>query len=140
MKSVVVLRHLLRRRVRGFTLLETLVALGIAALALQGFYSALSTGSLLDARADRQAEKVLAATSILDRVGVDIPMRSGTIDNGEIGDLAWRLVIGTRPTPDMQLGFFREGELMFIAVTVSDTAQGGEPVTMRAIRYAENPL
>ena len=134
------MRRLLRKRLRGFTLLETLVALGIAALALNGFYSALSTGSLLTDRADEQAEKVFAATTILDRVGVDIPLRPGTTATGTILGYSYELIIGSGPPPDMNIGFTRQGELMFVYVSVRELGSTGDPVTLRAVRYGETPI
>jgi prepilin-type N-terminal cleavage/methylation domain-containing protein len=133
------IRHI-RRRMRGFTLLETLVALGIAAMALNGFYKSLSTGSLLEARAEQRAEQVLVATSVLDRVGVDIPIRIGASDNGTNRGLNWTLGISDSPTADMQLGPITPGELVFIAVTVAGKTPEEEPVTLRAIKYVETPL
>ncbi len=134
------IRRMLRRRTKGFTLIETLVALGVAALALNGFYSALSTGSLLSDRAEEQARKVLVATSIMDRVGVDIAMRSGFSDNGTAGEYNWNLVITAASSPDMQLGPVLPGELIFIFVSVTEPGSTAEPVTLRSIRYAETPL
>ncbi|MEJ6402886.1 prepilin-type N-terminal cleavage/methylation domain-containing protein [Yoonia sp. 2307UL14-13] len=123
---------------RGFTLIETLVALAIAALVINGFYSALSTGSLLNSRADQQAEKVLLATTIMDQVGIDIPLRAGTVDTGTHDDLSWDLVIGNTPPADMQLGPVYDGELLFVSVSVTDGS--ADPVVLRAIRYAQTPL
>lgn len=129
-----------RHAARGFTLVETLVALAIAALVLGGFYNALSTGSLLDRRANDQAARVLLAATVLDRVGVDIPLRIGTVENGTEGGLAWQLAIGDTPTPDMQLGPIFEGELIFVSVSVVDRDGDTPPVVLRAIRYAESPI
>ena len=44
-----------RKSLRGFSLVEALVSVVIAGLVISGFYSALSTGSLLGQRADDQA-------------------------------------------------------------------------------------
>lgn len=129
-----------RHRSRGFTLIETLVALAIAGLIIGGFYSALSTGSLLNRRADHQAAKVLLAATVLDRVGVDIPLRIGTVETGTDGTLAWELVIGDRPTGDMQLGPIFEGELIFLSVSVTDRTDADASVVLRGIRYAQAPI
>ncbi|MEM9971702.1 MAG: type II secretion system protein [Pseudomonadota bacterium] len=130
-----------RRGARGFSLIETLVALGIAGVVLSGFYSSLSTGSLLAKRADDQAAKVLLATNVLDRVGVDVALRPGARDNGRSGPLNWTLQIGEMPPTDMNLGPVYPGELLFVAVTVIDTrTPEAEPVVLRAVRYAGDAL
>lgn len=130
-----------RRRARGFSMIETLVALGIAGLVLSGFYEALSTGALLGKRAGDQAAKVELAMSVMDRVGVDVPLRAGARENGQTGTLTWALQVGETPPRDMQLGPVYQGELLFVAVTVEDTqAPDAEPVVIRAIRYAGGAL
>lgn len=125
---------------RGFTLIEAMVALAIAAVVISGFYSALSTGSLLDRRAAQQADKVLLATTVLDRVGVDIPMRLGTVETGTQRAMDWQLIISGTPSPDMDLGQIYPNELVFLSVSVSDPQGVSSPVVLRAIRYAQSPL
>lgn len=130
-----------RRNSRGFTLIETLVALAIAAIVMNGFYQALSTGSLLDRRADLQAEKVFVATNVLDQVGVDIPLRLGTLQTGTTRGLDWELVISATPARDQQLGPIYANELVFVSVEVTDpNDEAADPVVLRAIRYGETPL
>ncbi len=130
-----------RRKSRGFSLVETLVALGIAGAVLSGFYESLSTGSLLAKRAGDQADRVHLAMSVLDRVGVDVALRAGVTDNGRAGPLEWRLQIGQTPPRDMDLGPVYPGELLFVAVTVTDTRlPDAEPVVVRAVRYAGDAL
>jgi len=128
-----------RPSTQGFTLIETLVALAIAAIVINGFYSAISTGSLLDRRASLQADKILVAANVLDRVGVDIPLRGGT-DTGTIDGLNWELVISNTPTADMQLGAVYPNELTFVSVAVTAQGEPDAPVVLRAIRYGETPL
>ncbi len=125
---------------RGFTLIEAMVALAIAAVVISGFYSALSTGSLLDRRAAQQAAKVFLATTVLDRVGVDIPMRLGTVETGVVRDMEWQLIISGSPAADMALGQVYPNELVFVSVSVSDQQGTSSPVVLRTIRYAQSPL
>ena len=126
---------------RGFSLIETLVALGIAGVVLSGFYSSISTGSLLAKRSDDQAEKVLLAMSVLDRVGVDVALNQGVRDNGRAGPLNWTLQIGATPAQDMQLGPVYENELLFVYVSVTDSRTPDAPaVVVRAVRYAGDAL
>lgn len=130
-----------RRRSKGFSLIETLVALGIAGAVLSGFYESLSTGSLLAKRSGDQAAKVHLAMSVLDRVGIDMPMRVGADENGRSGPLTWRLQVGETPPRDMQLGAVYPGELVFLYVTVTDTrAPEAEPVVIRSVRYSGDAL
>jgi len=129
-----------RLKTRGFTLIEAMVALAIAAVVISGFYSALSTGSLLDRRAAQQADKVLLATTVMDRVGIDIPMRLGTVETGVVRDMEWQLIISDTPAPDMALGEVYPNELVFVSVSVSDPQGVSSPVVLRTIRYAQSPL
>ncbi|PJI84925.1 prepilin-type N-terminal cleavage/methylation domain-containing protein [Yoonia maricola] len=128
-----------RSAAKGFTLIETLVALAIAAVVINGFYSALSTGALLERRADEQARMVLVASTLLDQVGVDIPLRLGN-SSGQTDGVTWQLVISNVPAADMQLGTIYENELIFVSVSVTDPTGSAAPVVLRAIRYEDTPL
>ncbi|MDP5086678.1 MAG: prepilin-type N-terminal cleavage/methylation domain-containing protein [Yoonia sp.] len=125
---------------RGFTLIETLVSLAIAAIAVTGFYQALSQGLFMEQRATIQAEQMLVATQIMDRVGVDIPVRAGIQDNGTAQGLAWSYVVSESGTADMDLGRIRANELLYIYVTVGSDRPDGSPLVLRGIRYVETPL
>ena len=128
-----------RGAAKGFTLIETLVALAIAAVVINGFYSALSTGTLLDRRADDQAQMVLVASTVMDQVGIDIPLRLGS-NTGQADGLAWQLVISNVRAADMQLGPAYENELIFVSVSVTDPTGDNAPVVLRAVRYTQSPL
>ncbi|MEL6839241.1 MAG: prepilin-type N-terminal cleavage/methylation domain-containing protein [Pseudomonadota bacterium] len=129
-----------RRRQRGFTLVETLVSLAIAALAISGFYQALSTGLFMERRATVQADQMLVATQIMDRVGVDVPLRAGLQDTGIIRGMGWELTVSESGTSDMRIGAVRPNELLFVYVTVTPPVPGGTPLVLRAIRYRGTPL
>lgn len=133
---------MMRRRAgsKGFTLVETLVSLAIATMAVTGFYQALSQGAFMEQRADRQAEQMLVATQVLDRVGVDLPLRVGLQESGTARGLEWSLTVTERGTADMALGPVRDGELIFVYVTVGPEAADGNPLVLRGIRYAQTPL
>ena len=128
-----------RRAARGFTLLETLVSLAIAALVLNGFYEGVATGTRLIARGDQQAERMLVAASVLDRVGTDIPMRGGATDRGTTDGHEWELVVTAAPPSDMRGLAFEDGRMMFIFVTVAPRDGGEDVVVLRAVRYAPSP-
>lgn len=121
---------------RGFSLIEALVALGIAAAVITGFYGSLATGLQLGSRADTQAEAVLVAASVLDRVGVDIPLRLGTQVEGQSTAGDWRLVISDIPPGDLRGGPVNDGSLAYLSVAVRGEAE----VVLRSIRYLQSPL
>lgn len=125
---------------RGFTLIETLVSLVIATIAVTGFYQALSQGAFMEQRATIQAEQMLVATQIMDRVGVDIPVRAGLRDTGTTKGLEWSYAISEGGTPDMNIGRIRANELLYIYVTVNSDRAEGNPLVLRGIRYIETPL
>jgi prepilin-type N-terminal cleavage/methylation domain-containing protein len=127
-------------RHRGFTLIETLVSLAIATLAVTSFYQALSLGLFMERRADDQAVQMLVATQVMDRVGVDVPVRAGTQETGTAQGLDWSMVISEGGTSEMNLGVIQQNELIFIYVTVEPDRADGSPLTLRGIRYLETPL
>lgn len=127
-------------RQRGFTLIETLVSLAIATIAVSGFYQALSQGLFMEQRSDIQAEQMLVATQVLDRIGVDVPLRPGQQDTGSLQGLEWTYVVSDTGTADMRLGPLRPDELIYIYVTVNSSRADGSPLVLRGIRYVETPL
>lgn len=80
---------------RGFTLVELLVSLAILAIALAALFGAISD-SLDRVRRDRSDGAATAlAQSLLDRAGIELPLRSG---EGEAGAYRWTLTV--RPYGD----------------------------------------
>ncbi|MDX8353210.1 type II secretion system protein [Cognatiyoonia sp. IB215182] len=125
---------------RGFTLVESLVALAIATLAISGFYQALSTGLFMERRSGVQAEQMLVATQVMDRIGADVPLRAGAQDRGIIRGLEWELTITETGTADMRIGTTRPNEMFFVYVTVNSGLADGTPLVLRSLRYRETPL
>lgn len=88
-------RRLVRRRpaVRGFTLIEVIVAFGILAVALAAILQAFGSGLRGLGVAETRTTAVLHARSKLDEVGVAIPLEAG-IQSGEFDDgFTWEVAI-----------------------------------------------
>lgn len=87
---------------RGFSLLETLVALCILSAAMGAILSVFSTALTAAAEADAITRAVRAGESLLARVGADIPLAEGA-SAGTLDDaLAWRMTV-TAYRPDAEL-------------------------------------
>ena len=77
----------------GFTLLELLLAFVVFALSFATVLEIL-TGSMRNTvRARHNSEAALTAQSLMDQVGLEIPLETGYTANGESGDYAWELEI-----------------------------------------------
>jgi general secretion pathway protein I len=113
-------------RARGFTLLEVIVALAIAALALVGLFRAGSSGMLAVGAAGRVGEATQRAQSHLAETG-----RTTAIVPGEsAGDdgAGYRWQVRTRPLANWQIGPAAAPvtvTLFEVEVTISWQAGGG---------------
>ena len=77
----------------GFTLIEVLLAFVVFALSFTVVLEIL-TGSMRNTmRAKEYTEVALIAQSVIDQVGLDIPLEAGTHSDGEFGDYHWQLEI-----------------------------------------------
>jgi len=81
------------RRSGGFTLLELLLAFMVFALSFATVLEILSGSMRNTVRARHFTEAALTAQSIMDQVGVVIPLEIGSQLNGESGDYRWELEI-----------------------------------------------
>ncbi len=103
-----------RAAAAGFTLIEVLVALAIAALGLGALLAAASTGLGNAALADRYLEAVGRAQSRLAAVGITIPLQPGTQSGDDGEGFTWRVSISqpvahanaaeTQPAPPASYG------------------------------------
>src|SRR5207237_8054215 len=89
-----------KRRAAGFTLLEVVVALAIAGLALVGFFQAGSSGLLAADSAGRVGEAIERAQSHLAALGQSNGVAEGEIEGDDGGGYHWRL--RARPIPSQQ--------------------------------------
>lgn len=77
----------------GFTLLEVLLAFVVFALSFAVTLEILTGATRNTARAREYTEATLIAHSLMDQVGLDIPLESGATYEGEEGNYRWELAI-----------------------------------------------
>jgi general secretion pathway protein I len=80
-----------RSRNGGFTLLELLLAFVVFALGFATVLEILSGSLRNTVRARHYSEAALTAQSLMDQVGLEMPLESGYSDNGEAGEYEWEL-------------------------------------------------
>ena len=78
---------------RGFTLLELLLAFVVFALSFATVLEILSGSMRNTVRARHYSEAALTAQSVMDQVGVGIPLQAGFSVDGDSGDYYWRIEI-----------------------------------------------
>lgn len=81
------------RRERGFSLLEVIVAMAIAAAALGAFYGAAGASATLVLRAQRGAQAAAVATDLIASLGLETPLSPGVKSGTAADGSAWRLEI-----------------------------------------------
>lgn len=127
---------------RGFTLLEVLVALAIAGLALVALFSAGSSGLFATDSATRSEEALERAQSHLAAAGRDTALLPANTSGDDGGGYRWHLAV--RPLESRRvssrngvLGLTATDTLYEIAVAIS-WRQGGRErrVVLRTLRLA----
>ena len=110
-------------RTSGFTLIEVLVALVIAALGLALLVAATGSGLENVSAADRTIQGVSLGQSRLAMVGRSLPLRRGDYAGDDGGGFRWHVHIGdpfSRPAAGPQ-----SPALALYPVTVSESWQSG---------------
>lgn len=121
-------------RDRGFTLVEVLVAFVILSLALGVVFRSLSSGLSHERTARLATERVLAARSLLDRVGQDIPLELGTTEGDFAGGAHWVLTV-TQADQEANLAARRPGGTVnayLVALHVAGT--DGRSLDLQTVR------
>jgi general secretion pathway protein I len=81
------------RGARGFTLLEVLLAFLVFSLSFAAVLQILSGSIRNTVRAQQTTEVALIAQSVMDNVGIDIPLEDGSVAEGEEGIYRWEVEI-----------------------------------------------
>lgn len=82
-----------RARSGGFTLLELLLAFVVFSLGFATVLEILSGSMRNTVRARHYSEAALTAQSLIDQVGLEIPLEAGFSANGDSGEYQWALEI-----------------------------------------------
>jgi general secretion pathway protein I len=115
-------------RGRGFTLLELLLAFVVFALSFATVLEILSGSMRNTVRARQYSEAALTAQSLMDQVGLEIPLETGLTANGEAGDYRWEIDILDYSGTDGNEHSVELAELTGIALLEVDLAiSWGEP-------------
>lgn len=75
----------------GFTLLELLLAFVVFAISFATVLEIMSGSMRNTVRAREYTEAALTAQSVMDQVGLEIPLEAGTSLTGESGDYRWKI-------------------------------------------------
>ena len=125
-------------QISGFTLLEVVVALAIAGLALVGFFHAGSSGLLAVDTAARAEEAVQRAQSHLAAVGRDAALIEGELNGDDGGGYHWTLRVrplSRRQSPGQDGTSLATTTLFSVEVAISWPGRAGErSVVLRTLR------
>jgi len=122
---------------RGFTLLELLLAFVVFALSFATVLEILSGSMRNTVRAREYTEAALTAQSVMDQVGLEIPLLAGTSMAGEAGEYHWEIelfdYVDTGENPySVELAELTGIELLQIELLVS----WGEPPREQSSRFS----
>jgi prepilin-type N-terminal cleavage/methylation domain-containing protein len=123
-----------RRRQRGFTLIEIIVALAILVVALTALFKAFSGGLRATEVTERRASAVMLARSLLDRVGVDIPLAPGTEKGVTEDGQSWTITVV--PSPLIAPEHRADSPVIPFDIAVSVSVGGGHAVTLASLQLA----
>lgn len=122
---------------RGFTLLELLLAFVVFALSFATVLEILSGSMRNTVRARHYTEAALTAQSVMDQVGLTIPLEAGFNAEGQAGDYGWSIQIYEYADSGENPYSIELGELTGISLLGIDLdITWGEPPRDRSSRFA----
>ena len=125
------------RRNRGFTLVELLLAFMVFALSFAVVLEILSGSMRNTVRARHFTEAALTAQSVMDQVGIEIPLEVGYGMTGEDGDYRWTLEIYEYAGAESDMNAVELAELTQITLLQVDLEiRWGEPPRDRSERFS----
>lgn len=121
----------------GFTLLEVLLAFVVFALSFATVLEILSGSMRNTVRAREYTEVALIVQSVMDQVGLEIPVEQGTVVSGESGNYQWEVSVSsyadsTENQYSVELGDLTGIELMQVDLIVS----WGDPPREKSSRFS----
>lgn len=122
---------------RGFTLLELLLAFVVFALSFATVLQILSGSMRNTVKAREYTEAALTAQSVMDQVGLEIPLEGGVSTSGEAGDYQWEIELfdyidsGENPH-SVELAELTGVQLLQVELVVS----WGEPPREQSSRFS----
>jgi len=124
-------------RQQGFTLLELLLAFVVFALSFATVLEILSGSMRNTVRAREYTEAALTAQSVMDQVGLEIPLQAGFTAAGETGGYRWEIelydYVDTGENPySVELAQLTGIELLQVDLVVS----WGEPPREQDSRFS----
>ncbi len=127
-------------KVKGFTLIEVLVAFSILSLTLAALFSLLSSGTRNTRVADEYSRAVVWAESKLAEIGVSEPLRSGVRRGRVDSHYQWELRVEKRPPREMGVFTDYEWELFDLTLRVWWLSMGQErDLALSTVRLAAAP-
>lgn len=85
--------------IRGFTLLEILVAFSLAAITLGLFYKTATASLDRQTATQRELIALAAAASMIARTGIETPLKEGTLSGSFGQEFTWTTTIRADPDP-----------------------------------------
>lgn len=128
------------RRSRGFTLLEVLLAFVIFSISFAVVLQIISGSIRNTMRSKQYTEVALIAQSVMDTVGLEIPLEEGGQASGESGEYRWSVEIYPYELPQDSEANFESLQIAELAgidlLQVELLIEWGEPPAERSRRFS----